>query len=80
VACIHLTDVPGLDYQRHLFRERTLTSVTANTRRDGEELFALAGTIDLQPRVTAYDLGHVDRALEDLGAGRITGAAVVRVS
>ena len=43
VAGIHLSDIPGLDYQRHLFRERTLTSVTSNTRADGEELLALAG-------------------------------------
>jgi alcohol dehydrogenase, propanol-preferring len=35
VAGIHLTDVPSLDYAKHLFRERTLTSVTANTRADG---------------------------------------------
>ena len=43
VAGIHLSDVPRLDYQQHLFRERTLTSVTANTRADGEELLRLAG-------------------------------------
>ena len=38
VAGIHLTDIPGLQYQTHLFQERQLRSVTANTRRDGEEL------------------------------------------
>jgi propanol-preferring alcohol dehydrogenase len=79
VACIHLTDVPALDYQAHLFRERTLTSVTANTREDGRELLALAGTLGLRPRTTAYDLSETDRALEDLASGRVTGAAVVRV-
>ena len=79
VACIHLTDVPALDYQAHLFRERTLTSVTANTREDGRELLALAGTVGLRPRTTTYDLSETDRALEDLASGRVTGAAVVRV-
>ena len=79
VACIHLSDVPSMDYQRHLFRERTLTSVTANTREDGRELLALAGTLGLRPRVTTYDLGDTDRALEDVATGRVTGAAVVRV-
>ena len=79
VACIHLTDVPALDYQAHLFRERTLTSVTANTREDGRELLALAGTLGLHPRTTTYDLRETDRALEDLASGRVTGAAVVRV-
>jgi propanol-preferring alcohol dehydrogenase len=79
VACIHLTDVPALDYQAHLFRERTLTSVTANTREDGRALLALARTAGLRPRTTTYDLSETDRALEDLAAGRVTGAAVVRV-
>ncbi|KRF34488.1 alcohol dehydrogenase [Nocardioides sp. Soil805] len=79
VAGIHLTDIPALDYQEHLFRERTLTSVTANTRADGEELLRLAGRLDLRPRVTAYPLDRVDMALGDLAGGAVTGAAVVRV-
>jgi alcohol dehydrogenase, propanol-preferring len=37
VAGIHLSDVPALNYQENLFQERSLLSVTANTRRDGEE-------------------------------------------
>jgi propanol-preferring alcohol dehydrogenase len=80
VAGIHLSDVPGLDYQRHLFRERTLTSVTANTRADGEELLRLAARLGVRPRVTAYAFDDVDRAVDDLAAGAVTGAAVVRVS
>jgi propanol-preferring alcohol dehydrogenase len=79
-AGIHLTDVPVLDYQRHLFRERTLTSVTANTRRDGEELLALAAALDLRPRVTAYPFAEADRALDDLARGELVGAAVLDVS
>ena len=31
IAGIHLSDVPTLNYQNHLFQERTLRSVTANT-------------------------------------------------
>ena len=42
VAGIHLTDIPQLRYAEHLFRERSLCSVTANTRRDGTELLAIA--------------------------------------
>src|SRR5262249_31800997 len=38
VAGIHLSDIPALNYARHLFREKTLCSVTANTRAAGEEL------------------------------------------
>lgn len=79
VAGIHLTDVPVLDYQEHLFRERVLTSVTANTRADGEELLRLAAALDVRPRVTTYPFDRVDQALQDLADGALTGAAVVRV-
>jgi propanol-preferring alcohol dehydrogenase len=77
VAGIHLTDVPALDYQRELFRERTLTSVTANTRADGEELLRLATTLHVTPTVTTYPLSAADRALDDLADGMVTGAAVL---
>ncbi len=80
IAGIHLSDVPALDYQRHLFRERTLTSVTANTRSDGEELLALAAALDIRPRATVYDFTEADRALDDLAGGRVTGAAVIEVA
>ena len=40
VAGIHLSDVPVLNYERHLFQERTLTSVTSNTRQDGRDFLA----------------------------------------
>ncbi len=80
VAGIHLTDIPSLDYQDHLFRERTLTSVTANTRQDGEELLAVAARIGLRPRVTVYPFERADEALDDLARGALTGAAVLQVT
>src|SRR5262249_9082834 len=52
IAGIHLTDVPRLAYADELFEERTLTSTTANTRRDGEELLALASRIPLRVHTT----------------------------
>lgn len=80
VAGIHLTDIPSLDYQAHLFRERTLTSVTANTRRDGEELLRLASAMHLRPRVTSYTFGDADAALDDLARGEVRGAAVLQAT
>jgi len=79
VAGIHLSDVPVLDYQRHLFRERTLTSVTSNTRADGEELLRLAPRLGVRATVTEYPLERADAALEDLAADRVHGAAVLRI-
>lgn len=77
IAGIHLSDIPSLDYQRHLFQERQVRSVTANTRRDGEELLATAARIGLRTTVVPYALDEADRALVDLAADRVTGAAVL---
>lgn len=77
VAGIHLSDIPRLDYQRDLFRERTLTSVTSNTRADGEELLALAGRIGLRATVTPYPFERAAGALHDLWQDQVSGAAVL---
>jgi propanol-preferring alcohol dehydrogenase len=79
IAGIHLTDIPTLRYQDHLFQERQVRSVTANTRRDGEEFLALAAEIGIQVRTTPYPLDRADRALADLAHDQVTGAAVLRV-
>ncbi|GLL10211.1 alcohol dehydrogenase [Pseudonocardia halophobica] len=77
IAGIHLTDVPALDYERELFREKQLRSVTANTRADGEEFLRLAAALDVRPTVDPRPLSTADRVLADLAADRITGAAVL---
>ncbi len=80
IAGIHLTDIPALNYSREVFQERTLRSVTSNTRGDGEEFLRLAQQLKLRVSVTPYPLAEADRALADLAADRITGAAVLEVS
>jgi alcohol dehydrogenase, propanol-preferring len=77
IAGIHLTDVPALNYQQHLFQERTVRSVTANTRADGEEFLRLAARHDLSVRAVAYPFTRADEALADLAADRVNGAAVL---
>lgn len=79
LAGIHVTELPALDYQRHLFHERELRSVTANTRADGEEFLALAARIGIEATLTPYPFTAADRALEDLAAGAFAGAAVLRI-
>jgi alcohol dehydrogenase, propanol-preferring len=76
VAGIHLSDIPALNYDRDLFRERDLRSVTANTRLDGEELFRLAGRLALRPRTTTVGFDRIDRALSDLAHSRSSGSLV----
>jgi len=78
IAGIHLSDIPSLNYEKHLFQERTLRSVTANTRRDGIELLNVAVPMRLRIATQPYDLKDADAALRDLTADRITGAAVLK--
>ena len=66
-----------LNYQRHLFYERQVRSVTANTWADAREFFAFAAEHRLSVTTTPYPLGEADRALADLAADRVRGAAVL---
>jgi propanol-preferring alcohol dehydrogenase len=80
VAGIHLSAIPPLDYHTHLFQERALRSVTANTRSDGRELLRLAEEVPLRTHTVPYPLEQANRALVDLKQDRIRGAAVLRVA
>ncbi|GGV95053.1 alcohol dehydrogenase [Streptomyces gelaticus] len=77
VAGIHLTDIPVLNYRRHLFEERNLRSVTSNTRQDGRDFLDTAARIGMQVTVSPYPLSRADQALTDLAADRVSGAAVL---
>jgi len=77
LAGIHMSDIPALDYRRHLFGERTVCSVTSNTRRDGEEFLVLAQRLGVQVTTTPVPFEHADLALRDLAEGRVRGAAVL---
>jgi propanol-preferring alcohol dehydrogenase len=68
-----------LDYQRHLFRERQVRSVTANTRADGRAFLDFAAQHRLHVTTTPYQFQGADRALTDLAADRVNGAAVLRM-
>ena len=77
VAGIWLSRIPALDYADELFEERRLRSVTANTRRDGEEFLRLAGRLGIRATTVAYPVDDAPRALSDLAHGRFGGAAVL---
>jgi alcohol dehydrogenase, propanol-preferring len=79
IAGIHLTDTPPLDYQRHLFQERALRSVTANTRDDGRQFLATAERVEMRVSTTPYPFEQANEALRDLAHDRVTGAAVLVV-
>jgi propanol-preferring alcohol dehydrogenase len=77
IAGIHLTDIPTLDYEKDLFQERTLRSVTANTRLDGHDFLEIAARIHLRVSTVSYRLDQADQALSDLAHDRVNGAAVL---
>lgn len=77
LAGIHMSAIPPLDYERHLFYEREVRTVTANTRSDGEELLRLASRMHIRVRTHAYEFGSADRALNDLFEGARSGSLVV---
>ncbi len=80
LAGIYMTAIPALDYEKHLYYEKTVRSVTAATRRDGEELLALAARIPVRTTVEIFPLEEANEALERLKAGKINGAGVLKVS
>jgi alcohol dehydrogenase, propanol-preferring len=79
IAGIHLSDIPRLNYQRHLFQERQVRSVTSNTRDDARAFLDFAGRHHIEVTAPQYPLDDADRALTDLVEGRIAGAAVLLV-
>jgi propanol-preferring alcohol dehydrogenase len=77
LAGIHMTDLPALDYEKNLFHERDLRTVTANTRADGAALLRLATSLRVAPAVTPYPFAHADRALQALRSGDTAGSLVL---
>jgi propanol-preferring alcohol dehydrogenase len=75
-AGIHMSDIPAFPY-RLLWEERTIHSVANLTRADAIEFLAVAGRVDIRTHVTVYPLTDANQALDDLRAGRLSGAAVL---
>jgi propanol-preferring alcohol dehydrogenase len=78
-AGIHMSEIPAFPYEI-LWGERRIESVANLTRRDGMEFLELAPRVPIRTEVTRYPLERTEQALDDLRAGRFSGAAVVDVS
>lgn len=79
LAGIYMTPLPEMDYERYVFYERDVHSVTCNTRQDGRELLAEAARIPVRPHTTTYPLAEANRALQDLKHDRLSGTGVLMV-
>ena len=80
LAGIYMTPIPSLDYTLDLFQERTLQSVTANTRQDGLDLLREAAAIPIRTHTVPFPLEEANIALQELKAGTIQGAAVLHIA
>ncbi len=76
-AGIHMSDIPAFPYAI-LWGERSIRSVANLTRKDGEEFLRLAAAIPIKTSVTVYSLPDINRALDDLRSGAISGSAVIQ--
>ena len=80
MAGIYVDQIPPLDYDRHLYREKQICSVANATRRDAAELLRLAADIPIRSDVQEYPLTDANLALQQLKESAIpAGAGVLRV-
>jgi alcohol dehydrogenase, propanol-preferring len=77
-AGIHMSDIPSFPYEL-LWRERVVRSVANLTRRDGDELLALAPRVPIRTEVEVFALEDANDALDRLRRGEVRGAAVLRI-
>ncbi len=77
INAIHLDRIPQFDYDRLLWGERQIRSVTNMTRADARDFLDLAASIRLRPRVTTFALDQVNEALLAIKHDSIDGAAVI---
>lgn len=73
---IHMSDIPAFPY-RYLWEERVIRSVANLTRQDGEEFLRIAPQVPVKTEVQVFPLEEANKALEQLRAGQLTGAAVL---
>src|SRR5438128_8188117 len=78
-AGIHMSDIPSFPYEL-LWGERVVRSIANLTRQDGEELLALVAEEPVGTEVQVFPLEAAEEALARLRAGRIRGAAVLRIN
>jgi alcohol dehydrogenase, propanol-preferring len=77
VNAIHMDRIPEFDYDRLLWGERQIRSVTNMTRSDARDFLQIAGEINLRPRITVFSLDQANDALAAVKNDSIDGAAVI---
>ena len=74
-----MSPIPELDYDRYLYQERRMLSVANATRKDGEDLLAVAAEVPVKTKVSTFPLEAANDVLRRLRAGQVNGAAVLEI-
>jgi len=77
INAIHLDRIPAFDYDRLLWGERQIRSVTNMTRADARDFLAIAARIGLRPQATTFTLAEANEALRAIENDSVDGAAVI---
>jgi propanol-preferring alcohol dehydrogenase len=77
LAGIYMSNIPELNYEEHLFYEKNVHSVTANTRQDGIDLLRVAAEIPIRPQVQLFSARDANEALIKLKQDRLRGSGVL---
>ncbi len=77
INAIHLDQMAAFDYDRLLWGERQIRSVTNMTRQDARDFLALAHDLRIHPQVTVYALQNANQALVAVQNESKTGSAVI---
>ncbi len=79
INAIYLDKIPEMEYNEHLYYEKTIRSVASSTRKDAEEFLHLAGEIPIRSEVEIFPLKDANKALQLLKESRINGAGVLKI-
>lgn len=77
INAIHLDCMPSFDYDKLLWGERQIRSVTNMTRQDARDFLEIASQIGLRPKSTIFPLAQANEALAAVKSDSIDGAAVI---
>lgn len=80
INAIFLDKIPEMDYNKHIYYEKTVRSVASSTRQDAEEFLAIAGEIPIRSEIEIFPLKEANKALQLLKESRINGAGILKIS
>jgi len=77
LAVIYMDRIPEMDYMEIIFWEKVVRSVSNSTRKDVEDLLALAPLVPIRTEVEIFPLDEAVKVLRLMKESRLKGAAVL---